>query len=96
MPAYLIAKIEITNPAGFEAYRAAVPAVIAQYGGRYVVRGGTPEIAEGKLFFERLTIVEFPTMEALKRFHGSPEYTPLLAIRTACTRSDVVFMPGAE
>lgn len=96
MPAYLIARIEITDPARFEPYRAAVPAVVAQYGGRYLIRGGTPEIAEGGPFFQRLTVLEFPSMEALQRFYRSPEYAPLLAIRTASTRSDVVFMPGAE
>jgi uncharacterized protein (DUF1330 family) len=42
MPAYLVANIEITDPAGFEAYRERVPAVVAQYGGRYIIRGNPP------------------------------------------------------
>jgi uncharacterized protein (DUF1330 family) len=41
MPAYFVAEIEITNQAGFEPYRAAVPATIAQYDGRYLTRGVT-------------------------------------------------------
>ena len=41
MPAYFIVDLEITDPAGFEEYRQLVPATIQQYGGRYVVRGGT-------------------------------------------------------
>jgi len=36
---YFIAELEVTNPAGYEPYRAAVPATIAQYGGRYLTRG---------------------------------------------------------
>ena len=36
MPGYLIANIKVTDPEGFERYRAGVPEVIAQYGGRYV------------------------------------------------------------
>ncbi|MDR3533080.1 MAG: DUF1330 domain-containing protein [Rhodopila sp.] len=94
MPAYLIANIEITDPAGFEDYRARVPAVVAQYGGRYVIRGNPATQMEGKPFFTRLTVLEFASMEALQLFYGSPEYVPLLAIRTACTKSDVVFVPG--
>jgi uncharacterized protein (DUF1330 family) len=35
MPGYLIANLKVTDPEGFERYRAGVPAVIAQYGGRY-------------------------------------------------------------
>ena len=95
MPAYLVANIEITDPAGFEAYRAGVPAVVAQFGGKYLIRGNPPTPAEGKPFFTRLTVVKFPSMQALQTFYDSPEYAPLLAIRTACTKSDVVFMPGA-
>jgi uncharacterized protein (DUF1330 family) len=33
-------------------------------------------------------------MEALMTFYNSPEYAPLLAIRAASTKSDVVFVPG--
>jgi uncharacterized protein (DUF1330 family) len=32
MPAYFVAELDVTNPAGFEPYRVAVPAVLAQYG----------------------------------------------------------------
>ncbi len=40
MPAYVIADLEVTDPAGFEEYRKGVPATIAAYGGRYLARGG--------------------------------------------------------
>src|SRR6266446_1139652 len=46
MPAYFVAELGVTNPAGFELYRAAVPATIARYGGRYVTRGGAAELIE--------------------------------------------------
>ena len=96
MPAFLIANIEVTDPAGFETYRERVPAVVAQYGGRYVIRGNPPTQMEGKPFFTRLTVLEFASMEALQRFYNSPEYAPLLAIRTASTKSDLVFMLGVD
>ena len=38
MPAYFVAELDINNTAGMEAYRAAVPATIQQYGGRYLTR----------------------------------------------------------
>ena len=38
MPAYFIAEIELTNSAEYEPYRTAVPATIAQYGGRFLTR----------------------------------------------------------
>ena len=96
MPAFLIANIEVTDTIGFETYRQRVPAVVAQYGGRYVIRGNPPTQMEGKPFFTRLTVLEFASMEALQRFYHSAEYAPLLAIRTASTKSDLVFMPGMD
>ena len=94
MPAYLIANIDVTDPAGFEEYRAGVPAVIAQYGGRYLVRGGAISAVEGTSPFKRLVVLEFSTMEALKAFYHSPEYAPLLKLRMAASTGEVVLVEG--
>ncbi len=41
MSAYILASLQITDATvAFEEYRSRVPAVIAAYGGRYLVRGG--------------------------------------------------------
>jgi len=94
MPAYLIANIEVTDPKGFEDYRARVGAVIAQYGGRYIVRGGAVRALEGEMGFRRLVVLEFPSAEAAQRFYDSPDYAPLLALRLASTRSTVALVEG--
>ena len=81
MPAYFVAELEITNPAGFEPYRAAVPATIAQYGGRYLTRGGGPELIEGGPEPKRVVILEFADAAAVKRWYNSPEYQKILPQR---------------
>jgi uncharacterized protein (DUF1330 family) len=50
MAAYLIAEVEITDPAAYEEYRKQVPAIIARYGGKYLARGGKskPRKAAGR------------------------------------------------
>ncbi len=96
MPAYLIANIEVTDPAGFERYRTAVPAVIAAHGGRYLVRGGAHETVEGSLGLKRLVILEFPSMAALRGFYDGADYRPLLELRLASTRSDVALVEGYD
>ena len=40
MPAYVIAEVDVTDPAGFGESRKHVPATVAKYGGRFLVRGG--------------------------------------------------------
>ena len=94
MPAYLIANLDVTDPQGFEAYRARVPAVIAQYGGTYAVRGGAVTAVEGTSPFQRLVVLEFATMDALKAFYHSPEYAPLIAMRQKASTGDVVLVEG--
>ncbi len=96
MPAYLFANIEITHPADFEAYRSLVPAVIAAYGGRYLVRGGAVERLEGDAPAGRLVILEFPDMAQLKAFYGSVEYRPLLALRERAARTNLLAVEGVS
>jgi uncharacterized protein (DUF1330 family) len=95
MPAYLIAEVEVTNPEGFEDYRAKVPAVIAAYGGRYLVRG-LCEVLEGTGPAHRRVVVEFPSMATLKAFWDSPEYLPLRTLRERNADSRIVAVDGVQ
>jgi len=92
--AYAIAEVDVTDPAQFEEYRKLVPATIAQYGGRYLVRGGAVDSKEGGWTPKRLVVLEFPSMDAARRWYGSPEYAPVLAMRLKSARSRVVLVEG--
>lgn len=94
MAAYLSGVIEVTDAEGYEEYRRRVPAVIAAYGGRYLVRGGACEVLEGAVAPGRQVILEFPDMERLLAFYHSEEYRPLLAIRQSCSIGRVVATAG--
>ena len=94
MSAYLFVNIEITDPAGFDAYRKAVPATIAAYGGRYVTRGGPTEVLEGDWKPKRVVMLEFESVARLKAWYDSPEYRPLLELRKKTATSDVVILEG--
>ncbi len=94
MAAYLIAQVEVTDADTFAQYGQQVPAVIEQYGGRYLVRGGAMEVAEGEWEVPRMVVVEFPSMEALQRFYHSPEYAPLIQLRQQSARSVLALVEG--
>ena len=94
MPAYVIADVDVHDSAGYEAYRQQVPAIIAQYGGRYIARGGATEVLEGSWSPKRCVILEFPSTAQLKAWWDSPEYRPLRAIRERTARSNVVATQG--
>jgi len=94
MAAYLIAQVNVTDPETFAQYSSRVPGVIEQYGGRYLVRGGATEAVEGAWTPTRLVVVEFPSMEQLKRFYHSDEYAPLIELRNQSAHTDLTFVEG--
>jgi uncharacterized protein (DUF1330 family) len=94
MAAYLIANIEVKDPAKFEEYRQKVVPVIQKFGGRYLVRGGDVRRLEGNLPLKRLVVLEFPTIEAAQQFYDSDEYEPILKLRLSSTQSDLVLVQG--
>ena len=94
MSAFVIAEIDITDPAAYEDYRRQVPDVIARYGGKYVVRGGKVEALEGGWSPKRIAVVEFLSMEQALKFYRSPEYAPLLRIRQKASRGKLVIVEG--
>jgi uncharacterized protein (DUF1330 family) len=94
MVAYIYVNIEVTDPAGFEAYRAKVSDTIARFGGRYLARGGAGERLEGDLPARRQVLLEFPDMAALKAWYGSDDYRPLLELRKATSTGEVMAFEG--
>jgi uncharacterized protein (DUF1330 family) len=89
MAAYLIAEHKITDANKFEEYRTKVGPMIAKHGGRYLTKGGSHKLPEGGHWEpDRVVIIEFPDMAALKAWYNSPEYQPLIALRHACTSDE--------
>ena len=79
MPAYFVVELDVSNREAMAAeYGAAVPATIAQYGGRYLTRGGATELIEGGPEPKRIVLLEFPDAAAIKRWYNSPEYQKIL------------------
>jgi uncharacterized protein (DUF1330 family) len=94
MAGYVIAEVEVKDAALFEEYRKEVPATIARYGGRYLVRGGAVETKEGGWSPKRLVVLEFPSVEDARRWYESPDYAPALALRLKAASSRVVIVEG--
>jgi uncharacterized protein (DUF1330 family) len=92
--AYLVANVDVHDPAAFARYRDAVAPLIARFGGRYLVRGGAVENKEGDFGLERLVIVEFPDMDTARAFYDSPEYAPVLKMRLDSATSSLVLVEG--
>jgi uncharacterized protein (DUF1330 family) len=98
MPAYLIAEHSITDAEKFEEYRVKVGPMIARHGGRYITKPGSHEVLEGGNAVwqpQRVVIVEFPDMTALKAWYESDEYQPLIKLRQSAARDMLITLDGA-
>ena len=67
MKAYVISDVEIVDRAAMERYRSLAQSTIAQYGGRYLVRGGAIETLEGDWSPQAIIVVEFPSIVRRRR-----------------------------
>jgi uncharacterized protein (DUF1330 family) len=94
MAAYVIADLTITDPQGFEEYRQMVPATIAQYGGKYVVRGGQVQTLEGNWDPKRLVVIEFESAERAKQWWACEEYREAKALRQRTAQTNLIIIEG--
>jgi uncharacterized protein (DUF1330 family) len=95
MAAYVISEIgHVRDPSGFERYRTIAAKTIAAYGGRYLVRGGAADLVEGGPPPKNAIVVEFPTMERLRKWYASPEYAQALKMREAAFDRRLIFIEG--
>jgi uncharacterized protein (DUF1330 family) len=85
--AYVVAEIQVSNPEGYADYRALSTAALAQYGGKWLARGGERLQFEGNDERHnenwRTVVVEFPSLQQARTWYESPEYTHAREIRQA-------------
>lgn len=92
--AYIIANVEVTNPAQYEEYKKLSSAAMQVHGAEVCVRGGQVETLEGDWQPQRLVILKFPSVEAAKKFSDSPEYGKARASRQGAAVMRMVVVEG--
>jgi len=96
MSAYVVVEVEITDPERFKDYQAMVPATIAAFGGKYLVRGGEVETLEGSWNPSRVVVLEFESVEQAKRWWDSDEYREARDLRQATSNTNMIVVQGVE
>ena len=93
---YMVAHLDVHDPAGFEKYRDKVVATVKQYEGSYLVRGGEMEMVEGEALPPRTVILEFPSVEQAKTWYNSPEYQEIIGLRLSAATGSAQIVEGVE
>ena len=96
MPAYVIADVDVHDPDAYEEYKKGTPASAAEFGGRFVVRGGEVEVREGTWEPNRLVVLEFPDLDAARSWYDSDGYRALRELRTAASTANLIIVDGAS
>lgn len=94
MAAVVVAKVRVTDPDKYESYKPLAKAAIEAFGGRYLVRGAEPVSIEGEAPKSRYVVVEFDSVETVKRFYDSPEYRLAREARAGAAIAEIIALQG--
>jgi len=93
MAAYVIAYLEVTDPARFEEYRRAALPTFAPYGGKAIVVDGRFEVLEGMVHPKSIVVVEFESLERAKQWYAA-EYARTIPMRQQSASSSLILVEG--
>lgn len=92
-PAYVIAEVDVTDPATFQKYAEKVPETLVPFNGRYLVRGGKIQALEGDAP-KRMAVIAFDSAEKARGWEDSPAYQAIMPIRQSSAKSRRYIVEG--
>jgi uncharacterized protein (DUF1330 family) len=92
--AYVIAHVEVSNPAQYEDYKKWSSEAMKVHGAEVCVRGGRIEVLEGDWNPQRIVILKFPDMAAARKFYESPEYGKARSARAGAAVMRMIAVEG--
>ena len=90
---YIIGHITVSDPEAYKEYVERDTPILLALGGRFIVRGGTSEVAEGEAL-NRHVVIEFPSYAAAKAAYNDPEYQNVADIRRRTADSVIILVEG--
>ena len=93
MKGYWIVRCEYYDQEAFELYAKAATAIVKQYGGKFLVRGGN-QIRKENAKLERTVLVEFPSYEIAQSVYDGNEYQNAMQHIKNCSLRDFVISEG--
>jgi len=92
---YWVVHVDVSDPEAYKAYIAANAVAFRKYGAKFLVRGGTHEVVEGKTR-SRNVVLEFKDYATALACYGSPEYKKAIALREGVASADIVVIEGYD
>jgi uncharacterized protein (DUF1330 family) len=92
-PAYVIAEVEITDPAGFQDYVAKATPTLAGYNARLITRNKA-HLKEGTAPVGDIVIVAFDSLADAEAWYGSTAYSETIPLRQRSANTRLFIVEG--
>ena len=92
---YWIARVDVTNPDGYQGYVKANAAAFSKFGARFIIRGGQFEAPEGTPR-ARNVVLEFADYATALACYRSPEYQAAKTFRDGASIADLIIIEGYD
>lgn len=92
---YWIGRVDVTDAEQYKAYVEANAGPFAEFGARFLIRGGDFETPEGTAR-ARNVVIEFPSYRAALECYHSPGYQAAKALRDPASTADIVIVEGYD
>ena len=91
-PGYVVAEVEVTDPVGMKKYGERVPATLAPFHHRYLVRA-QPQALEGDPP-RGIVVIEFDSVAEAKQWYESPAYRAIIPLRESAAKTRLYLVEG--
>lgn len=94
MTAYVLVELDVSDPSVLEEYKRLATLAGERHGATYLARGGATELLEGKEQPKRITLLEFPDMDAARAWYQSDDYQSARAVRAGASVGRFIAVEG--
>lgn len=92
-PGYIIAEVEVTDPATMQKYVGQLPATMASFNHHYVVLDSKPQSLEGEPA-KSIVIIAFDSAEKAREWYDSSAYAPVKSLRLSAAKTRLFIAEG--
>jgi uncharacterized protein (DUF1330 family) len=93
-PGYVIAEVEVTDPATMQKYVEKMPESLAPFNHHYVVLSHKIQALEGEAPKGGIVIIAFDSAEKAREWYDSPAYEAIKPIRQSAAKSRIFIVEG--
>ncbi|MBV4476726.1 DUF1330 domain-containing protein [Pseudomonas sp. B2M1-30] len=94
MKAYWIAHVDVTDPDQYSQYTQRAPKAFAEFGAKFLARGGRSEAMEGRQTPQRSVVIEFDSYEQAVACYRSAAYQEAKSYREEWATAEIVIVEG--